>query len=116
MNHDNKKNTMKAYDRPQDPGHDGAGWTFETAEHGGALPDSMPQVILATDQYGRKAVYVPVIDGSFEQSVTPAIDWLRGYGNPHARIVVEQMGAELLVGEKSFPVPFDGALNIRAIS
>lgn len=59
---------------------------------------------------------VPVADGSFEQAVTPAIDWLRWYGNPHARIIVEQAGAELAVGEKSFPVPFAGAVNIRAIT
>lgn len=50
--------------RPQDPGLDGAGWTFVLAEHGGEYPDTMPQAIIATDAEGRSCVYVPVkVDG-----------------------------------------------------
>lgn len=31
--------------RPQDPTLDGAGCTFETLEHGGSEPDSMPHYV-----------------------------------------------------------------------
>lgn len=43
---------MTPEQRPQDDTLDGDGWTFETAEHGGDLPDQMPQVIIATDPEG----------------------------------------------------------------
>ena len=48
--------------RPQDNGQDGAGWTFETLEHGGEYPDAMPQAIRATDAEGRSCLYVPVTE------------------------------------------------------
>lgn len=51
---------MTAENRPQDPGLDGSGWTFETAEHGGDYPDAMPQAIIAKDSEGRRCVYVPI--------------------------------------------------------
>lgn len=44
--------------RPQDPHLDGRGWRFETLEHGGTEPDTMPQAIRATDPQGRTAIYV----------------------------------------------------------
>ena len=44
---------------PQDPLRDGSGLTFETLEHGGVYPDSMPQAILLTDAEGRSCMYVP---------------------------------------------------------
>jgi hypothetical protein len=44
--------------RPQDRTLDGKGLTFETLEHGGAEPDTMPNAIRVTDQEGRKAIYV----------------------------------------------------------
>src|SRR5712691_2242252 len=37
-----------------------AGLRFETGEHGGDYPDSMPQAITVTDTQGRWAVYVPL--------------------------------------------------------
>jgi len=43
--------------RPQDPGLDGAGWIFRTAEHD---VDGVPQVIEATDADGVMARYVPL--------------------------------------------------------
>ncbi len=46
--------------RLQDPHGDGAGLRFETGEHGGDYPDTMPQVITVTDAQGRWAVYVPL--------------------------------------------------------
>jgi hypothetical protein len=46
--------------RPQDDSFDGAGWTFQTLEHGGEYPDMMPQAIKATDKEGRSCIYVPV--------------------------------------------------------
>jgi len=51
---------MTCKKRPQDPDKDGAGWTFETLEHGGKYPDSMPQAIKATDAEGRSCIYVPI--------------------------------------------------------
>ncbi|CCD93363.1 hypothetical protein BRAO375_2560032 [Bradyrhizobium sp. ORS 375] len=55
---------MPPEQRPQDPYLDGrdmrfAGYQIETLEQGGEYPDTMPQVIEATDASGRKAVYVP---------------------------------------------------------
>lgn len=44
--------------RPQDPGLDGEGWTYENLEHGGECSDySLPQAILAKDAEGRSATY-----------------------------------------------------------
>ena len=51
---------MPAEKRPQDPSQDGRGWKFETLEHGGEYPDTMPQAIRATDPQGRSVVYVPI--------------------------------------------------------
>lgn len=56
--------------RPQDPSLDGAGWTFETLEHGGEYPDAMPMAIKATDAEGRACIYVPVmVDGRVVDSL-----------------------------------------------
>jgi hypothetical protein len=46
--------------RPQDPKMDGTGLTFETMEHGGEYPDTMPQAIKLTDAEGRSCIYVPI--------------------------------------------------------
>jgi hypothetical protein len=46
--------------RPQDPHMDGTGVRFETMEHGGEYPDSMPQAIKLIDAEGRSCVYVPI--------------------------------------------------------
>jgi hypothetical protein len=46
--------------RPQDIHGDGRDWTFETCEHGGDEPDTMPQAIQAADADGRWAIYVPL--------------------------------------------------------
>ncbi|MDB5610493.1 MAG: hypothetical protein JWP25_7393 [Bradyrhizobium sp.] len=46
--------------RPQDPSMDGGGLTFETMEHGGEYPDTMPQAIKLTDAEGRSCIYVPI--------------------------------------------------------
>jgi hypothetical protein len=46
--------------RPQDPSMDGTGLTFETLEHGGEYPDTMPQAIRLTDAEGRSCIYVPI--------------------------------------------------------
>jgi hypothetical protein len=57
--------------RPQDPTMDGRGWTFQTLEHGGEYPDTMPQAIKATDGQGRSCIYVPVtVNGSVVDSVS----------------------------------------------
>jgi septal ring factor EnvC (AmiA/AmiB activator) len=39
---------------------DGTGLRFETMEHGGKYPDTMPQVIKLTGAEGRSAIYVPI--------------------------------------------------------
>lgn len=46
--------------RPQDPQLDGSGLRFETMDHGGEYPDTMPQAIKLTDAEGRSCVYVPI--------------------------------------------------------
>ena len=51
---------LKPEMRPQDTYGDGRDWTFETSEHGGAEPDTMPEAIKATDAQGRWAIYVPL--------------------------------------------------------
>jgi hypothetical protein len=53
---------MKPEDRPQDPTGDLRGWTFKSLEHGGAEPDSMPEIIQATDGEGRQCLYVAMLD------------------------------------------------------
>jgi hypothetical protein len=64
--------------RPQDPTLDGSTLKFETLEHGGDYPDTMPQAIRVSDAEGRSCVYVPVsVDGvlvksyGFETSHSP---------------------------------------------
>jgi hypothetical protein len=52
----------KRYARPQDPHLNGSGLRFETLEHGGEYPDTMPQAIRVTDKAGRSSVYVPMKD------------------------------------------------------
>jgi hypothetical protein len=46
--------------RPQDPSMDGTGLTFETMEHGGEYPDTMPQAVKLLDADGRSCNYVPI--------------------------------------------------------
>jgi hypothetical protein len=48
--------------RPQDPGMDGSGLRrFETMEHGGDYPDTMPQAIKLVDaEEGRSCIYVTI--------------------------------------------------------
>jgi hypothetical protein len=46
--------------RPQDPHMDGVGLRFETMEHGGEFPDTMPQAIKLIDAEGRSCIYVPI--------------------------------------------------------
>ena len=51
---------MTAKKRPQDPSMDGTGLRFETLDHGGEYPDTMPQAIKLTDAEGRSCIYVPI--------------------------------------------------------
>jgi hypothetical protein len=46
--------------RPQDPTMDGSDLRFETMEHGGEYPDTMPQAIKVVDAEGRSCIYVPI--------------------------------------------------------
>ena len=47
--------------RPQDhPRRDGRGLRFETSEHGGEYPDTMPQAITVMDLEDRTCTYIPV--------------------------------------------------------
>lgn len=48
--------------RPQDPELNGSGLTFETLEHGGDIPDEMPQAIKLTDADGRWCIYLPTTE------------------------------------------------------
>jgi hypothetical protein len=40
---------------------DGTGLRFETLEHGGEYPDTMPQAIKLIDAEGRSCIYVPIL-------------------------------------------------------
>jgi hypothetical protein len=44
----------------RDPHLDGTGLRFETMEHGGEYPDTMPQAIKLIDAEGRSCIYVPI--------------------------------------------------------
>lgn len=48
--------------RPQDPTMDGSTLKFETLEHGGEYPDTMPQAIRVTDAKGNWCVYLPTTE------------------------------------------------------
>jgi len=50
--------------RPQDPHMDGTGLRFETMEHGGEYPDTMPQAIKLIDAEGRSCIYVPIMQNA----------------------------------------------------
>jgi hypothetical protein len=61
--------------RPQDPHMNGTGLHFETMEHGGEYPDTMPQAIRLIDAEGRSCVYVPIRqDGKVVDSQGYALD------------------------------------------
>src|SRR5215217_5319800 len=61
--------------RPQDPHLNGRGLRFETMEHGGEHPDTMPQAIKLIDAAGRSCIYVPITqDGKVVDSQGFAID------------------------------------------
>src|ERR1700694_4896831 len=61
--------------RPQDPKMDGTGLRFETLEHGGEYPDTMPQAIKLVDAEGRSCIYVPITqDGKVVDSQGFIID------------------------------------------
>jgi hypothetical protein len=61
--------------RPQDPHLNGRDLRFETMEHGGEYPDTMPQAIKLIDAAGRSCIYVPITqDGKVVDSQGFAID------------------------------------------
>jgi len=61
--------------RPQDPNLDGTGLRFETMEHGGEYPDTMPQAIKLIDAEGRSRIYVPITqDGKVVDSQDYSFD------------------------------------------
>ena len=62
--------------RPQDPRMDGTGLRFETQEHGGEYPDTMPQAVKLIDAEGRSCIYVPISqDGRVVDSQGYALEW-----------------------------------------
>jgi hypothetical protein len=61
--------------RPQDSHLDGTGLRFETMEHGGEYPDTMPQAIKLIDAEGRSCIYVPITqDGKVVDSLGYTLD------------------------------------------
>jgi hypothetical protein len=61
--------------RPQDPLLDGTGLRFETLDHGGEYPDTMPQAIKLTDAESRSCIYVPIAqDGRVVDSLGYTFD------------------------------------------
>jgi len=65
--------------RPQDESGDGTGLMFETLEHGGACPDTMPQALRITDAEGRSCIYVPIEEPVLENN-RPQDPTLEGNG------------------------------------
>jgi hypothetical protein len=66
---------MTPEQRPQDPHMDGTGLRFETSDHGGEYPDTMPQAIKLIDAEGRSAIYVPITqDGKVVDSQGCVLD------------------------------------------
>jgi hypothetical protein len=51
---------MVADKGPQEPDLDGTGFRFETLDHGGEYPDTMPQAIKLIDAERRTCIYVPI--------------------------------------------------------
>jgi hypothetical protein len=65
--------------RPQDPKMDGTGLRFETMEHGGEYPDTMPQAIKLVDAEGRSCIYVPITqDGNWSTAKATSSTWKAG--------------------------------------
>src|SRR3954467_638412 len=61
--------------RPQDPHLNGRDLRFETMEHGGEYPDTMPQAIKLIDAAGRSCIYVPITqDGKVVDSQGHTLD------------------------------------------
>jgi hypothetical protein len=61
--------------RPQDPLLDGTGLRFETLDHRGEYPDTMPQAIKLTDAEGRSCIYLPITqDGRVVDSLGYTFD------------------------------------------
>ena len=61
--------------RPQDPHMDGTGLRFETLDHGGEYPDTMPQAIKLIDANGRSCICAPITqDGKVVDSQGYALD------------------------------------------
>jgi len=66
---------LSAEKRPQDPQMDGTGLRFETLDHGGEFPDTMPQAIKLIDAEGRTCIYVPITqNGKVVDSLGFALD------------------------------------------
>ena len=66
---------MTPENRPQDPDMDGTGLRFETMEHGGEYPVTMPQAIKLIDAEGRSCIYVPTTqDGKVVESQGYTLD------------------------------------------
>jgi hypothetical protein len=62
--------------RPQDPKMDGTGLRFETMEHGGEYPDTMPQAIKLVDAEGPSCIYVPIMqDGNWSTAKATSSTW-----------------------------------------
>jgi hypothetical protein len=51
---------LAADKRPQDPHLDRTGLRFETLDHGGEYPDTMPQAVKLIDAEGRSCIYAPI--------------------------------------------------------
>ena len=61
--------------RPQDPHMDGTGLRFETMEHGGEYPDTMPQAIKLIDAEGCSCIYVPMQNGRWSTAKDKCSIW-----------------------------------------
>jgi hypothetical protein len=70
-----KFSEMTPEKRPQDPHMNGTGLRFETLDHGGGYPDTMPQAITLIDAEGCSCIYVPITqDGKVVDSQVCVFD------------------------------------------
>jgi hypothetical protein len=94
--------------RPQDPHMDGTGLRFETMDHGGEYPDTMPQAIKLIDAEGRSCIYVPIPavepddDEGIEQVETDSWNNEQVHGGKVRRVITQERSPSLAGRPPSF--------------
>ena len=98
---------LRADQRPQDPNLDGTGLRFDTMEHSGEYPDTMPQAIKLIDAEGRSCVYVPISLRTAWWSTARGLCSLRRM-NDRQSSKVPDVSTNVEIGESPEPPPREG--------